>query len=105
MKGFESLDFSLSICRKEVAELKQLLAKSSSLEEGKHLQPFFKARKHLSAMTGFYNRQVARFDLVAWEYDLFGDFACDLAVGDSECKAYCFIEFEDATAKSLFVRQ
>ena len=37
---------------------------------------------------------MARFDLLAWEYDLFGDFSCDLVVGDSVRKAFNFIEFE-----------
>jgi hypothetical protein len=41
---------------------------------------------------------------MAWEYDLFGDFSCDLAVGDSRTKSYTFVEFEDAAPNTLFVR-
>jgi len=105
MKAFETLAFSPSKCRKEVLEFRQLLAKVGHIEESKHIQPFFKARKHLSALTGCYHRRLMRYDQVAWEYDLFGDFACDLAVGDSESKAYSFLEFEDGGPRSLFVQQ
>src|SRR5262249_1303035 len=52
---------------------------------------------------GSYHPDIVHFDLVAHEYNLFGDFACDLAVGDSKTKVYGFIEFEDAAKKSLFV--
>jgi hypothetical protein len=31
----------------------------------------------------FYNPVIVRFDRVAWEYPLFGEFRCDLAIGDS----------------------
>jgi hypothetical protein len=42
---------------------------------------------------------------VAYEYDLFGDFACDLVVGDSVTRTYGFIEFEDASPNSIFVQR
>lgn len=105
MKIFETLAFSQTKCRKEVLDFKDLLAKSSTLEEGKHIMPFFRARKHLSALIGICNKRIGRYDLVAWEYDLFGDFSCDMAIGDSDSKAYCFVEFEDAGPRSLFVKQ
>src|SRR5207248_10727782 len=35
----------------------------------------------------------------------FGDFSCDLVVGDSGAKGYSFIEFEDAGPRSIFVQQ
>lgn len=41
-------------------------------------------------------------DLVAHEYDLFGDFTCDLVIGDSVRKTFCFVEFEDAKKDSIF---
>ena len=44
-------------------------------------------------------------DRLAWEFDLFGDFACDLAIGEWFTKRYCFIEFEDADTNSIFVQQ
>jgi hypothetical protein len=40
---------------------------------------------------------------IATEYDIFGDFTCDLAIGDSVSKTFLLIEFEDAKRNSLFV--
>ena len=34
-----------------------------------------------------------------------GSFRTDLVVGDSETHSYCFIEFEDATSSSIFVKR
>jgi hypothetical protein len=45
------------------------------------------------------------FDLVAYQYQLFGDFTCDLVVGDSRRKTYVLVELEDATGGSLFAPQ
>jgi hypothetical protein len=105
MKQFLKHALDLSACRREVAALKRLLDRSARLDENTHIRPFFRKRRHLSALCGLYHPHVARFDLLAWEYDLFGDFSCDLAVGDSVRKAFNFIEFEDAGPKSLFVRR
>lgn len=53
-------------------------------------------------MCGVLSPALGIVDRVALEYDLFGDFACDLALGDWERKAYCFIEFENAEPQSIF---
>src|SRR5207244_1348227 len=67
--------------------------------------PFFRKRKNLAALIASYSPNVIRLDRIAFEFPLFGDFTCDLAVGDSVKHAYCFIDFEDAGPNSLFVRQ
>jgi hypothetical protein len=43
-------------------------------------------------------------DRLAYEFDFFGDYAADLAVGNSKRGAYCFIEFENAAPDSIFVK-
>ena len=105
MKSFEDHQFNLARCKQEVNELKKLLADSDELGETKHIRPFFRARKDLSAFIGSYNSNIARFDQIAFEYNLFGDFASDLVVGDREKCAYNFVEFEDAGPNSLFVKE
>jgi hypothetical protein len=105
MKQLLKHALDLTACRREVVALKRLIDKSPSLDENAHILPFFRKRRHLSALCGLYHPHMARFDLLAWEYDLFGDFSCDLVVGDSARKAFNFIEFEDAGPKSLFVRR
>jgi hypothetical protein len=105
MKTFEALAFDPARCRKEVGELRAWLARRPVLDEAKHLRPFFRKRRHLSAFIASYSPDIVRFDRLAFEYPLFGDFNADLAVGDSVKHAYCFVEFEDAGPGSLFVQQ
>jgi hypothetical protein len=105
MKIFELLVFDPAQCRKEVAQLRTWLGKHTELDEYKQILPFFRKRRHLSAFIGSYSPNVIRLDRIAFEYPLFGDFACDLAVGDSVKHSYCFVEFEDAGPNSLFTQR
>lgn len=102
MKTFEAVGFDYALCQAEVKEFETLLASKSVLKERKDVLPFFRKRRQLSAFCGVLTGSIATADRLAWEYDLFGDFACDLVVGDSKKSAYCFIEFEDAAPDSLF---
>src|SRR5262249_38316873 len=86
-------------------QLQRWLAKHPQLDERKHILPFFRKRRHLSAFIASYNPESVRFDRLGYEYSLFGDFTCDIAVGDSLTRAYCFSELEDARPASLFVKQ
>jgi hypothetical protein len=104
MKTFDRFEMRLDLCRREVLQLRDRLGSNRPLRERKDLLPFFRARPHLSAVCGVYNPTAFHCDRVAWEYDVFGDFGCDLAAGDSVTKSYTFIEFEDAGPNSLFVR-
>lgn len=103
MPDFVTHTFDPIACRAEVEALRGLLQGSADLSEGV-LRRFFKARRHLAALTGLYNPAIAHFDRVAWEYALFGDFRCDMVVGDSVTKACTFIEYENARPNSLFVK-
>jgi hypothetical protein len=105
MKKFEPLAFSAKQCRKEVSELQKWLQKHQDLKEAQHIRPFFEKRRHLSAFLASFQPNMIRFNRIAFQYPLFGDFTCDIAVGDSTKNAYCFIELEDAGPKSLFVQQ
>jgi len=102
MKEFLKHDLSISQCNKELAELENLLLKNPELKEQKDILPFFAQRPDLSAFLGTYIPDIAQPDRIASEYDVFGDFTCDLAVGDSTSKTYVFVEFEDASPNSLF---
>jgi hypothetical protein len=105
MKTFDPLVFDPARCRQEVEQLRRWLDRRPVLEEAKHIRPFFRKRRHLSAFIASYSPNVVRFDRLAFEYQLFGDFTCDVAVGDSVKHIYCFVEFEDAGPGSLFVKQ
>ena len=87
----------------EVAELRALLQTNAELKEAV-FRDFFRSRPHASALIGPYTPLANRSDLIAYEYPLFGDFRCDLAIADSVTRACTFVEFEDAGPRSLFVR-
>jgi len=103
MKKFSQIAFELATCRQQLSEFHKLLQDYQFLLERDKILPFFRERWYLSAFMGYYHRKISRYDLVAFEYDLFGDFVCDLVVGDSVKKSYCFIEFEAAAVNSIFV--
>ena len=103
MKNFSAFEFKPISCRRELAELQKILQSGRALSESDDILPFFRKRQHLSASIGTLHPRIVRTDLIAYEYDIFGDFAADLVVGDSVTKAYCFIEFERADQNSIFV--
>lgn len=105
MKEFLTFTFDPIACRAELDEFRALLAASPELEERRDILPFFREKRHLSAFIGSYSPYVSQCDQLAYEYSLFGDFACDLVAGYSEARSYCFVEFEDARTDSIFVRR
>lgn len=102
MKRFQSFSFDPRQARSEIDRFRQLLSSKVDLSETGDLLPLFKKNKHLIALLGTFNNSISNMDRIAYEFDLFGDFVCDFAVGDSNNLAYCFIEFEDATEHSVF---
>jgi hypothetical protein len=102
---FEPIRLDREQCQDELAAFAQLLAASGSLSERRDLLPFFRSHRQLAALLGTRNPNLIVPDRVAIELPLFGDFVVDVAVGDWERKAFCFIEFEDGTPESIFVRR
>lgn len=104
MKTFDPITFDLVRSEKAVQEFERLLGRYPSLKEKRDILPFFYRRPHLCALCGVLSPAIGAVDVdrVAVEYDLFGDFACDLVLGDWDRKAYCFIELEDAEPQSIF---
>lgn len=105
MKEFLRVQFDAGRCRQELADFRALLDAKADLEENADVKPFFESHQQLAAFLGSYTWNITRFDLVAFQYQLFGDYGCDLVVGDSVRKTYGFIEWEDATPGSLFRAQ
>jgi hypothetical protein len=102
MKSFSHIGLSSDEAAKELDRFKKLLASQKDLSEKNDILPFFKRCKHLSTMFAMFNPNISSPDRIAMELNLFGDFACDLAVGDSSAHAYSLIEFEDARRNSVF---
>jgi antiviral defense system Shedu protein SduA len=104
-KEFTRITFDPAKCREEAERLRDLLGTNVDLQERKQVIPFFKECLHLSAFLGSCHPDIVRYDLVAHELPLFGDFVADLVVGDSKTHAFAFIEFEDAASDSIFVKE
>src|SRR5262245_31084393 len=105
MMSVDSLSLDFELCCKQFDEFRRLLAEKPTLSERKDVLPFFRERRQLSALFGMFNPSISWADRIAWEFDIFGDFACDLAVGQWNEGAYCFIEFENADNNSVFQKQ
>jgi Domain of unknown function (DUF4263) len=88
----------------DLDELERLLNAKVHLKERAEIAPFFKARPNLCAALSLMNAAVEAPNRIAHELDLFGDFSCDVASGDSEANAYTLVEFEDAREHSVFSR-
>lgn len=104
MKKFDAFQFDWRILASELAEFKTLLDTHIELEEDKHILPFFRQRQHLSASLSFVFNTFNNLpvDKMAYEFDLWGKFKCDLVIGCSSLNSYVFVEFEDAKHDSLF---
>lgn len=102
MKTFVPLDFDWRRCELELREFRELLASNRILREQEQVLPFFRKRPHLSSFISTYHPDIVKRALIAYEYQLYGDFGADLVVGDDGTHSFCFIEFEDAKPSSLF---
>src|SRR5438067_295004 len=96
MKTFEAISLDRTILSRELDELDEFLSSQTTLKERAEIAPFFATRKHLSAALGYFGRAIALPDRIASELDLFGDFTCDVASGDSKTPAFVLVEFENA---------
>ncbi len=105
MKKLDPIAFDYPLCRTQFEDLRDWLAAKGDLSERDDVLPFFRARPHLAVLFGMFNPRIGWVDRIAWEFDLFGDFACDLVVGEWATGEYCFVEFEDAQTDSIFQKQ
>lgn len=105
MKTFEPIAFDYPQCRREVEEMRSFLDTKTALSEKNDILPFFQAKRQLATLFGMFNSRIGLADRFAKEFNVFGDFSCDVAVGDWERRAYCFVEFEDAREQSIFEKK
>jgi hypothetical protein len=105
MKDFVRVRFDPARCRQELVAFRNMLESKQELEEATDIKPFFEVHQQLSVFLGCYAPTLTHYDLLAFQYQLFGDYSCDLVVGDSARKVYGFVEWEDAAAGSLFRQQ
>ncbi len=105
MSVFEQRSLNLEQARSELDDFARLLdgKGQGDLGESSDLLPFFGAAQQLCILVGLYNTRMSlRKVAIAREFSIFGDHRADLVVGDLATNQYCFCEFEDAKATSLF---
>jgi hypothetical protein len=105
MKHFDPLVYDQTTYERELAEFEHLLNNSTTLHEQADILPFFRDRKQLSARIASVVLSVNQVDRIAFEYDLFGDYVCDLVIGSTNTQEYCFVEFENASIDSIFTKK
>jgi hypothetical protein len=104
MRAFEALTLDTNVLTSDLAALETRLAAEIHLKERAQILPFFQGRQNLCVALGLTNSSVELPNRWATELDLFGDFVCDVAAGDSEANAYTLIEFEAALEYSIFMK-
>ncbi len=104
MKALAAHTFDRAACRTELDEFKALLDTHSTLTERDHIQPLFKRCRNLTALIGAQVPEIGTVNRLASEFQIFGDFAADLVVGNVDRRTYCAIELEDAEPGSIFHR-
>ncbi|MFO0863930.1 MAG: DUF4263 domain-containing protein [Gemmataceae bacterium] len=105
MKLFDTFTFDYEECRNQLEEFRTLMNNKSSLSEKSDVLPLFQKSRQLAWFFSSFNTRIRTVDRFAREFDVFGDFSADLAIGDSAAGEYCFIEFEDARTNSVFDRK
>jgi hypothetical protein len=104
LKSLESINFDPEKCRRELASFRRLLDSSIELDERKHVLPLFRRCRHLSAAISKFHPLPASYNRLAYEFDLFGSFKCDLVAGDHKTSSFVLVEFEDGKRHSIFGR-
>lgn len=101
MKSFRSIAFDLEQYKDELKEYEAFLQLSGELSERKAILPFF--RQHLQLTSHLATLLIPEIaDCYAFEFELFGDFCCDLVLANQRTQDVVFIEFEDAKRNSIF---
>jgi hypothetical protein len=104
MKSLVPVAFDLRQCRAELDEFRVLLDSGTALTERDHLAPLFRRCPNLTAFIGTRIPGIGPANRLAYEFEVFGDFASDIVLGNSERQAFCAIELEDARPDSVFQR-
>jgi hypothetical protein len=98
-KDFTEVAFNLSQVKKELDQFRDLLNSKKILGE-RELQELFKASLHLTAYVGAAIGNIGIAKLVAYEFQIMGDYGADIAFGNRE-KRFCFVELENADPESV----
>ena len=84
-------------------DIHQPIKERRELEEKEHLQIFFNNHPIvLCTLAHLVEMSELDVDEMQFEFDLWGNFRCDVGFGNSTTNTYCLIELEGAQKNSLF---
>jgi hypothetical protein len=101
MKEFRSISVDVKACKMQLRKFRKFL-EEANLREAEDIRPFFRKNEDLTAFMAGRFPELIQQDRIAFEFELFGDFACDVVIGNSKTASYCFVEFEEGKARSIF---
>lgn len=101
----EPVTFDPTAFRQELGEFEDLLRQNVGLPEREVIQPFFKARKHLTAYMGTLYADVEVATEICFEFDLGGDFRADILLGRKKGGQFCVVELEPGEKGLVFKQQ
>lgn len=101
-KDFTDVVFDPVQFKSELDQFGQLLNSKQNLGE-REIQELFQASRHLTAYIGTTTSNIGVAKQVAYEFQIVGDFAADIAFGHRE-RQFCFVELEDANLNSVLNR-
>jgi hypothetical protein len=103
MKSFEPVNFDPIGYSQELAEFRNLLTSNATLPERRVIKPFFAQRRQLSALIGAFVPKIGpAADQLAYEWQIHGDFAADIVVGNQQTRTFCLIELEGGGSQAIF---
>jgi hypothetical protein len=92
MKEFLTVNFDPLQCRRELDQLHSLLVSKLELSERHDLLPLFKDCPQLTAFIGTTIPDIGPANRLAYEFQIFGDYAADIVIGNFERKTFCAID-------------
>jgi hypothetical protein len=101
----KTIAFDPATFRQELNDFGALLKSQADLPERRDIQPFFKAKKHLTAYIGTLYLNIAVATEICFEFDLAGDFRADILLGSKKAHQFCVVEFETGEQDAIFKNQ
>jgi hypothetical protein len=98
-KDFTEVAFNHVQFKKELEQFRELLNAKRILGE-REIQELFKASLHLTAYIGTTLGNIGVAKLVAYEFQIMGDYGADIVFGNPE-KQFCFVELENGAPDSV----
>jgi hypothetical protein len=106
MKEFREISCTVNQVKRELESYRKLLVANPALHERKDIKPFFEKSPALCAFLGSFAAEVSWANLLAYEFEIAGDFSADIMLGrrTAQRQAFYMVELEEGCPDSIFRR-